>query len=91
MFCTVISSTFAQDSRFIPEFLERLENSKKYILAVAESMPEKQYGFRATPESLAFAEHLMHIGWAMDWHCQSLLGGREARDWNRHRLAFETN
>lgn len=24
----------------------------------------------------------MYIGWAMDWHSQSLLGGREARDWN---------
>ena len=24
----------------------------------------------------------MHITWAMDWHSQSLLGGREARDWN---------
>ncbi len=24
----------------------------------------------------------MHIAWAMDWHSQSLMGGREARDWN---------
>lgn len=24
----------------------------------------------------------MHIGWAMDWHSQSLMGRREARDWN---------
>ena len=24
----------------------------------------------------------MHITWAMDWHCQTLLGGRKARDWN---------
>jgi len=24
----------------------------------------------------------MYIGWAMDRHSQSLLGGREARDWN---------
>jgi uncharacterized damage-inducible protein DinB len=23
----------------------------------------------------------MHIAWAMDWHCQSLLGGRAPRDW----------
>jgi uncharacterized damage-inducible protein DinB len=31
---------------------------------------------------MSFSENLMHIGWAMDWHSQSLMGGRAARDWN---------
>ena len=44
-------------------------------------MPSDKYNFKATPESKSFAENLMHIGWAMDWHSQSLLGGREPRDW----------
>ncbi|MEX0288498.1 MAG: DinB family protein [Flavobacteriaceae bacterium] len=73
---------FAQEDDFISEYLERLENSKKYLMLVAEMMPEDQYDFKATPESLSFSENLMHIGWAMDWHSQSLMGGREARDWN---------
>jgi uncharacterized damage-inducible protein DinB len=30
---------------------------------------------------LTFAENLLHIGFAVDWHSQSLLGGRESRDW----------
>lgn len=72
----------AQEDVFIREYLERLENSRKYLLLVAESMPEDKYGFKATPESMSFAENLMHIGWAMDWHSQSLMGGRKARDWN---------
>lgn len=72
----------AQDPVFIQEYLERLENSRKYLVLVAETMPEEQYTFKATPESLSFAEHLMHIAWAMDWHAQSLMGGRDARDWN---------
>ena len=72
----------AQEDVFIREYLERLENSRKYLLLVAESMPEDNYGFKATPESMSFAENLMHIGWAMDWHSQSLMGGRKARDWN---------
>jgi uncharacterized damage-inducible protein DinB len=76
------SPLFAQDKDFIKEYLERLENSKKYLILVAETMPEDKYDFRATPESMSFAENLMHIGWAMDWHSQSLMGGREARDWN---------
>ena len=44
-------------------------------------MPENHYEYKASPESMSFAEHFMHIAWAMDWHSQSLLGGRKARDW----------
>lgn len=75
------SSLFAQQNDFIRQYLERLENSKTYLLLVAENMPEGKYEFKATPESKSFAENLMHISWAMDWHSQSLLCGRKARDW----------
>lgn len=73
---------FAQENDFIKEYLERLETSRNYLILVAETMPEDKYDFKATAESMTFAENLMHIGWAMDWHSQSLMGGREARDWN---------
>jgi len=82
LFFTSLSSLFAQKNDFIIEYLERLEKSKEYLILVAETMPEDKYEFKATPESMSFAENLMHISWAMDWHCQSLMGGREARDWN---------
>ncbi|MFC4634419.1 DinB family protein [Dokdonia ponticola] len=75
------SSLIAQDHRFVEDFVERLENSKKYILLVAETMPEDSYSYKATPESLSFAENLLHIGYALDWHSQSLLGGRASREW----------
>lgn len=71
----------AQENSFMRDYLERLENSKKYILLVAASMPEDKYDFKATPESMSFAENLLHIGYAMDWHSQSLLGDRPSRDW----------
>ncbi|GEM_PF-200725 len=73
---------FAQENDFIKEYLERLEKSKEYLLLVAQTTPENKYEFKATPESMSFSENLMHIGWAMDWHSQSLMGGREPRDWN---------
>jgi uncharacterized damage-inducible protein DinB len=73
---------WAQQNDFISEYLERLEQSRKYLLMVAETMPEELYDFKASPESLSFAENLLHIGYALDWHSQSLLGGRESRDWN---------
>ncbi|MDC8003414.1 DinB family protein [Aureisphaera galaxeae] len=82
LFSSILAPLFAQQDVFIKEYLERLENSRKYLILVAEEMPEDKYSFKATPESLSFAENLMHIGWAMDWHSQSLMGGRIARDWN---------
>ncbi len=82
LFSSFTSPLLAQDSNFIKEYLERLENSKKYLILVAETMPKEKYDFKATPESMSFAENLMHIAWAMDWHSQSLMGEREARDWN---------
>ena len=82
MLISFATSLFAQENNFIKEYLERLETSKNYLILVAETMPEDKYDFKATPESMTFAENLMHISWAMDWHSESLMGGREARDWN---------
>ncbi len=83
LYCATFSSpAFAQQNDFIEQYLERLENSKTYLILMAENMPEEHYDFKATADSMSFAENLMHIGWALDWHSQSLLGGRKARDWN---------
>ncbi len=81
LFSLVLSPLFAQQDSFITDYLERLENSQKYLILIAETMPEDKYDFKATPESLSFAENLMHIGFALDWHSKSLLGGRAAREW----------
>ncbi|NMH89064.1 DinB family protein [Flavivirga algicola] len=79
---SMISSLSAQEGNFIKDYLERLENSRKYLIKVAEIVPEDKYDFKASLESKTFAENLMHIGAAMDWHCQSLLGGRNPRDFS---------
>ncbi|RKR07010.1 putative damage-inducible protein DinB [Maribacter vaceletii] len=82
VFSVFTTPLLAQQDVFIKEYLERLEKSKEYLILVAETMPEDKYTFKATPESMSFAENLMHIAWAMDWHSQSLMGERKARDWN---------
>ncbi|MAQ76574.1 MAG: damage-inducible protein DinB [Aquimarina sp.] len=82
LFSSLMQPLLAQENIFIKEYLERLEKSKEYLILVAEMMPKDKYDYKATPESMSFAENLMHIGWAMDWHSQSLMGGRQARDWN---------
>ena len=81
LFSAVSSPLFSQQDHFIKDYLERLENSQKYLILVAEKMPEDKFSFKASPESLTFAENLLHIGYAIDWHSQSLLGGRESRVW----------
>ena len=81
LFCSVNTPLLAQQDTFIKDYLERLENSRNYLILVAETMPEDKYDFKATPDSKSFAENLMHTGYAVDWHSQSLLGGREARDY----------
>ncbi|WP_324025288.1 DinB family protein [Maribacter sp. BPC-D8] len=73
------SPLIAQQNEFIDDSIERLENSRKYLLLVADMMPEEKYDYKATEESLSFSENLMHIGFALDWHSQSLIGNREAR------------
>ncbi len=82
---------YAQEESFVKEYLERLENSRKYLLLVAEMMPAEKYSYKASPESLSFAENLMHIGFAIDWHSQSLLGGREAREWKTDTMYKTAN
>lgn len=78
----MVSPIYAQQDSFIEDYVERMENSRKYLMLVAETMPEDKYNFKATPESLTFAQNLLHIGYALDWHSESLLGGREARVWS---------
>ena len=89
LFSAVESPLFAQQDNFIKDYLERLENSRKYLILVAETMPEDKYDYKATPEVKSFAENLMHIGFAIDWHSQSLIGGREPRDYQTDTI-FKT-
>ena len=76
----VKSPLYSQQDNFINDYLERWENSRKYLILVAETMPEEHFNFKGTPESKSFAENLMHIGLAIDWHSQTLIGGRKPRN-----------
>ena len=82
---------FAQQDHFIEDAIERLENSRKYLLLVAEMMPAEKYDYKVTEESLSFSENLMHIGFALDWHSQSLIGDRAARVYQTDTIFKPTN
>lgn len=69
-------SLLAQQDPFLKDYLERWETSRKYMIEVAESMPESEYNFKPTPELNTFAQQLMHIAAIIDWHAFSKTDGR---------------
>ena len=57
----------AQKANVKDAFLEKWENSKNYLVEMAELMPEEDYGFKPTERQRSFAEQLEHIQGNMDW------------------------
>lgn len=66
---------FAQQDAFLKDYLERWETSRKYLIDVAEAMPESEYSFKPTPDVKSFQEQLVHIATAMDWHANEWISG----------------
>lgn len=69
LFLAVFTITFAkaQKDKPIAAFLEKWENSKNYLVEMAEAMPEDKYDFKPTERQKTFREQLLHIKGNMDW------------------------
>ena len=65
LFC--ISNVLAQQTTPKEAFLEKWENSKHYMIAMAEAMPAEHYDFKPTERQMSFKEQLIHIKGNMDW------------------------
>ena len=66
--CSLISfSVFAQNATPKGAFLQKWDNSKHYLVAIAELMPEEFYDFKPTERQRSFKEQLLHIKDNMDW------------------------
>ena len=59
--------TMAQQTTPKSAFLEKWDNSRDYILAIAASMPEESFSFKPMPREMSFMEQLVHIGENIDW------------------------
>ena len=60
-------SSQAQQPTFKEAFLEKWENSRDYLVAMAEVMPEEHYDFKPTERQMSFEAQLMHIKANMEW------------------------
>lgn len=63
----ISASMNAQQETAKGAWLEKWENSKNYLIAVAEAMPEANYDFKPTERQMSFKEQLIHIKGNMDW------------------------
>ncbi len=66
LFCVFTATVSAQDTP-ISAFLEKWENSKDYLLKIAESMPENKYDYKPTERQMSFRAQLIHIKGNIDW------------------------
>tara|TARA_R100000935_G_scaffold36196_1_gene57002 strand:- start:107783 stop:108295 length:513 start_codon:yes stop_codon:yes gene_type:complete len=62
-----ISTCFAQRTTTKEAWLEKWENSKNYLVGIAEAMPEEHYSYKPTERQMTFKEQLVHIKGNMDW------------------------
>jgi len=64
----LLSSTlFAQQANIKDAFLEKWDNSKDYLVEIAQLMPVENYNFKPTERQRSFVEQLEHIQGNMDW------------------------
>ncbi|MEO6949576.1 MAG: DinB family protein [Ginsengibacter sp.] len=51
----------------IKSHVQKLENAKKYTIAVANLMPDSLYNYRPVPAEMSFREQLIHISQNLYW------------------------
>ncbi len=65
----------AQDPALI-EMKHHWATSKTFTLAVANSMPDADYAFKATPEEMSFGEMVVHIATGNGFYCSGGPGSK---------------
>ena len=58
-------------------FLEKWENSKTYLVAMAEAMPSDKFNFKPTERQMVFQDQLLHIKSNMEWLGNTYFGGQK--------------
>lgn len=63
-------------------FLLKWENSKNYLIELAEAMPEASYNYKPTERQMSFQEQLIHIKGNMDWLSSKYFSGEKSEKIN---------
>jgi len=68
----------SQQANVKDAFLEKWENSKNYLIEIAQLMPEEYYDYKPTERQRSFIEQLTHIQGNMDWLSTKYFNRQEA-------------
>lgn len=71
----------AQQTEVKDAFLEKWNNSKNYLIEMAQLMPEEDYGYKPTERQRSFKEQLEHIIGNMDWLSGKYFNRLETEIW----------
>jgi uncharacterized damage-inducible protein DinB len=63
----IFATSFSQQAEPKEAFLEKWDNSRNYLIAIAQLMPEQFYDFKPTERQRSFKEQLLHIKGNIDW------------------------
>ena len=63
----MISNPINSQNDVLSAFKLKWENSKNYLVQLAEIMPAEKYGFKPTERQMSFQEQLIHIRKNMIW------------------------
>ena len=67
LFVSISATTMAQQTTVKTAWLEKWNNSKEYLIGIAEAMPEEYYDFKPTERQMTFKDQLLHIKGNIEW------------------------
>ncbi len=65
--CLITFTMNAQQDNPKDAFLEKWQNSRDYLIGIAEAMPEENYSYKPTERQMTFGDQLLHIRGNMLW------------------------
>ena len=71
--CVLTTITYGQQDNAKDAFLEKWNNSKDYLIAIAEAMPEDKYSYAPKEREMNFGAQLVHMRGNMLWLGKHLL------------------
>lgn len=78
----------AQQTTVKGAFLEKWNNSRDYLIAVAEAMPEEFYDYKPTTRQKSFKEQLLHIQGNINWINSTYFSRRETETASQDYYSF---
>jgi uncharacterized damage-inducible protein DinB len=70
------ASILMADDNFAALMAKHVKTSGEFTVAVAEQMPDADYGYKLTPPQMSFAEQVVHIADSNGYFCSTLAGGK---------------